>query len=183
VQNAQSTRLVSPLVSFDVFREYFANYQTRKKKNKHPEAAQEEVAVGEEEGKEVPVEIRNKKLLPYFLEERLKLKALVHLPTLVSFYKLLRENFAYKITLEQANSMTVPQCIALLQNDGTQNAATTSSAWQSFKEAWAGNPPLSLCFVYLKLIIFRNKRKVGRTGRMQRPGDEPEVRVVYHESG
>jgi hypothetical protein len=139
VQDTQSTRLVSPLVSFEVFREFFANYQTRKKKvgKKQHEEGLEEEPVGEER-KEVPEETRNKKLLPYFLEERVKLKALVHLPTLVSFYKLLRETFAYKITQEQANSMTVPQCIELLQHDGTQSAEAVKTAWESFKKAWGG---------------------------------------------
>ena len=126
-------RLASPLVSFDVFRSYFADHQTRKQMDdNHPQE------VPEEEAKEATDGARNKGLLPYFLEERVKLKALVHLPSLVSFYKLLRECFAYKITQEESSSKTVLQCIALLANDGTQNAEHITSAWESFKKAWTG---------------------------------------------
>jgi hypothetical protein len=133
IQDAQAQRFLSPLISFDVFRDHFANHQTRR-------------------GQHAQVDDNQKKLLPYFLEERVRLRALVHLPTLVHFYKLINEAFAYKLTQQQTLALTVPQCIQLLGAEGPNSelATTLVQAWEEFKHVWTNIPnamPLFKCYL------------------------------------
>jgi hypothetical protein len=113
--------------------------------SQHRELEVEETGEGGEDNKQEPekedVRAENKKLLPYFLEERIKLRAVAYLPVMVSFYKLLCESFAYKITEEEADMMSVPACIELLENEGQQHNDLVSllrKVWEDFKTAWRG---------------------------------------------
>jgi hypothetical protein len=139
VQDSQSKRFLSPLISFDIFRDYLANQQTRKGKNEPP--AQPNQEGGEEggAGKAPP-----QKLLPHFLQERIRLRALKHLPVLVHFYKLITSSFSHRITEQQALELTVPQCIDLVRAAEKRTlqpsvlADTLSKEWEAFKTAWSG---------------------------------------------
>jgi len=130
VQDSQAKRFLSPLVSFSIFRDYLANRQTTKE---NPPQRQGEG--DEEKGAQ--------KLLPLFLQERIRLRALRHLPVLVHFYKLLTTALSHRITEVQALELTVPQCIAALQDlehktrQKSNLTATLTKDWKEFKEAWS----------------------------------------------
>lgn len=80
VQDSQATRFLSPLIAFDAFRDYMANRETGKQNR--PQAA------------------ADFKLLPFFLQERIQLRALKFLPVVVRYEKVAiqgRENNKYNI--------------------------------------------------------------------------------------
>lgn len=106
-----------------------ANRGTRKGKIQQPEAEHED-------GK------NPQKLLVYFLQERIRLRALKHLPVLVHFYKLLTTSLSNRITEQQSLGLTVPQCIELIraiEKRGKTNIADNlTKSWEEFQVAWAG---------------------------------------------
>ena len=121
VQDSQALRFLSPLVAFDVFRDYMANKQTRKANR--PQAAADH------------------KLLPYFLQERVRLRSLKFLPTLVSFYRLITTTLSHRLTEQQAMELTVPQCIDLIRAMDrirkSDSAEYIAKQWEEFQVAWA----------------------------------------------
>lgn len=95
------------------------------------------------------------------MEEYAKIGALTHLPILVRFYKLLNEVFAYKITQNEANTLTMPQVIEKIEREGGPQRLDTVLAlkfdWNEFKNSWTGIY-INICTFYIDLIyIFRNK--------------------------
>ena len=76
------------------------------------------------------------------MDEQMRLCALSHLPTLVQFYNLVNETLEYKITQNEASTMTVPQCIEKLEKEGGPQVADTvlalRNSWADFKVAWSG---------------------------------------------
>jgi hypothetical protein len=126
VQEAQANRFLSPIISFGIFRDFLANRETRKGKAQQPA----------EEGGGVQL-----KLLPYFMQERMRLRAIKFLPILVNFYKLLTTTFSHRLTEQQAMEMNVPQCIDIIRNldkpPKTNLADTLTKQWKEFVEAWS----------------------------------------------
>eukprot|EP00026_Physarum_polycephalum_P000017 Phypoly_transcript_00017.p1 GENE.Phypoly_transcript_00017~~Phypoly_transcript_00017.p1 ORF type:complete len:3587 (+),score=621.73 Phypoly_transcript_00017:1211-10762(+) len=121
VQDSQAVRFLSPLVAFDAFRDYMANRETNKANR--PQAAVDH------------------KLLPYFLQERVRLRALQFLPVVVHFYKLITTTLSHRVTEQQAMELTVPQCIELIRAMDklrrTDLAESLTKHWQEFQAAWA----------------------------------------------
>ena len=122
-QNVFPRHVHSPLISFSVFEEYYANQLNRKSSPQTENAPKE--------------------LLQFFLEERVRLRAIDYLPTLVHFYKLLNTSFANRISQQEALSLSVPRCIQLLAEQEEkhaskewQTAETVRTAWEEFKLAW-----------------------------------------------
>jgi hypothetical protein len=128
VQDAQANRFISPLISFDAFRDFMANRGTRKGKNQPQK----------QDGKEgAPLT-----LLPYFLQERVRLRAVKYLPVLVNFYKLITSTFSHRITEQQALELSVPQCIDIVRTmersvKTTNLAETLTNKWEEFQKAWS----------------------------------------------
>ncbi len=143
MQDAQSQRFLSPLIPFDVFRDHMANRPKKK----------DDVQEGEEQ----------LKLLEYFLQERIRLRALQHLPVLVHFYKLLTTSLAYRVTEKQAWECTIPAAIDLLDKNHPLR-----DSWLEFKSAWAGITDFHLREYALNYMTFRNTRAPCRITRMSR---------------
>lgn len=128
VQESQANRFLSPLIPFDVFRDFLANRETRKDKGKGNQQPHQ----AEEEGGGVGVHL---KLLPYFLQERVRLRAIKFLPVLVHFYKSITSSFSYRLTEQQTMELTVPKCIDListLDRHKTNLADTLTKQWEEF---------------------------------------------------
>jgi hypothetical protein len=81
------------------------------------------------------------KLLPFFLQERVRLRALKFLPVVVNFYKLITTTLSHRVTEQQAMELTVPQCIELIRAMDklrrTDLADSVNKQWEEFKVAWA----------------------------------------------
>lgn len=137
VQDSQSTRFVSPLVNFSVFRDHMANRATRK-----PNQQQEDGVVA------APL-----KLLPFILQERVRLRAISFLPVLVNFYKLLTSSFSYRVTEQQAMELSVPKCIDIIRTMDrlarTKVADTLTKRWEEFKSAWSRIHLAPLCLKHV----------------------------------
>jgi hypothetical protein len=96
---------------------------------------------------------KNKKLVPYLLKDKISQRSVAYLPVIASFYKLLCESFAHKITEDEADTMSVPECIALLEKEGRQNndlVILLRKVWADFKLAWTGIP----LFIVLSHLSF-----------------------------
>lgn len=139
-QDSQAARFISPLVSFSVFSDYMANRETRKPTN-------------QKEG--APL-----KLLPFVLQERIRLRAISFLPVLVNFYKLITSSFSYRLTEQQAMELTVPQCIDVIRTMDrqakTKVADTLTKNWEEFKAAWSRIKVMLLSFGLF--LIFKEIR-------------------------
>jgi hypothetical protein len=120
VQDSQAVRFLSPLVAFDSFRDYLANRETSK--------------ANQQAGAE-------HKLLPYFLRERVRLRAIKFLPVLVNFYKFITTTLSHRITEQQAMELTIPQCIELIRSMDRIRKSDLADAftkqWEEFQVAWA----------------------------------------------
>jgi hypothetical protein len=122
VQNTQAQRFESPLVSFDIFHTYVADQISMAKKDPHASG-----------------KMATLNLVSYFMRERKKLHVLKHLPMLTQFYKLLHSALAFKVTLEEAQELTVPGCF---EKFGIE--MFISNEWADFKAVWSGilaSPP------------------------------------------
>jgi hypothetical protein len=82
-------------------------------------------------------------LLRLFLERQHEYSALQHLPRLISFYNLLVATFGHRLSLDQAQSFTVLESVALLEREYfekkkvEQSARAFRDAYKAFIESWS----------------------------------------------
>eukprot|EP00026_Physarum_polycephalum_P000006 Phypoly_transcript_00006.p1 GENE.Phypoly_transcript_00006~~Phypoly_transcript_00006.p1 ORF type:complete len:4090 (+),score=503.30 Phypoly_transcript_00006:465-12734(+) len=115
VQNSQAQRFETPLVSFDVFHTYVAD----------------QIGLAKKGGAQANGRMSALNLVSHFMRERNKLHVLKHLPTLAQFYKLLHSALAFRVTLEEAQELTIPTC---LERFGLE--MFIYKEWAEFKDAW-----------------------------------------------
>jgi len=136
VNNDQSSRFPSPLLSFQVFQESCGSSQSQQ---------------GQQQQQQ-----HNNNLLHTYLANLPKLAALEYLPRLASFYVLLNQVFARQLSEEETLSLTVPAAIALLEKQKAKskhketevkereketsrrnnNKSRLRKAWDNFKGDW-----------------------------------------------
>jgi hypothetical protein len=110
-QNQTSKSFSSPLIKFDVFLSFLAAADPKKEKHR---------------------------LLREFIDQRKILNLLQYLPDMVHFYKVLQGLFAYRLTEEEANGLTVPECIDRLKGfESEETIRNVRKMFESMKEKWS----------------------------------------------